>query len=179
FCNLIEFALTKDVDLFAAVRTNQIAHVFNDADDRNVHQLCHFIGFFDDHRNQILWGGNDNNAVDRNGLENGQRNVAGAWRHIDEHIVYLAPDNIAPELFNGTCNDRTSPDNRIIGVFQQEVYRHDLGAVFGQTRVDAQFIALCTAVDAEHLWNGWTGDVCVQNGCTEASALHHDGQRRS
>ena len=170
--------MTEDVNLLAAVRAYQVAHILYDTDDRNIHQLCHLASLLDNHRNQILRRGHDDDAVHRNRLENSQRNIACARRHIDEHIVHLSPDYIAPELLNGSCNDRSSPDDRVVGVFQQQVNRHDLGALRGQARVDAQLGSLCASSDPKHLRDRWTGDVRIQNGGRKSSALHHNCQRR-
>ena len=46
--------VTEDLVLRAAIRTDVVGKVFNDPDNRNVHQLRHFDGFFDDHGYQFL-----------------------------------------------------------------------------------------------------------------------------
>lgn len=84
---------------FAAVRTYEVAVVLYDTEHRNAHHLCHLVGFHDDHAHQILRGRYDHYAVYRKRLENGQRNITGSWRHIDEEIVQVAPDDVGPELF--------------------------------------------------------------------------------
>ena len=98
---------------FAAVRTYEVAVVLYDTEHRNAHHLCHLVGFHDDHAHQILRGRYDHYAVYRKRLENGQRNITGSWRHIDEEIVQVAPDDVGPELFYGSCDDRSSPDDRL------------------------------------------------------------------
>ena len=47
-------ALTKDFDLFSAVRTFHIAVVLYDSKYRYLHHLSHIKGFLNDHLNQIL-----------------------------------------------------------------------------------------------------------------------------
>lgn len=135
-------------------RADQVAHVLHNAHNRDVHQFRHLAGFFYNHRNQVLRGGDNDDAVYRQRLKDGQRNIAGSRRHVDEHIVHSAPDNIAPELFDGAGDDRASPDDRVVGVLQQEVDRHDLGALGGQARINAQLGALRAAGDAEDLRDG-------------------------
>ena len=101
--DLVDVAFAENGQLFAAVRTYEVAVVLYDTEHRNAHHLCHLVGFHDDHAHQILRGRYDHYAVYRKRLENGQWNITGSWRHIDEEIVQVAPDDVGPELFYGSC----------------------------------------------------------------------------
>ena len=108
--------LAEDFNLFAAVRALQIGVVLNEAQHRNVHHVGHLHSFGNDHRHQILGGGNNDHTVDGQALEYSQGHVAGSGRHIYEHIVHVFPDHIGPELLHRAGDDRAAPHNRIGGV---------------------------------------------------------------
>ena len=58
-------SLSENIDFLSAVRTYQITHIFYDADDRNIHHLRHAGRFLNDHGDQILRRGDDNDPVHR------------------------------------------------------------------------------------------------------------------
>ena len=116
--NFINMTFAENFDCFATVRTFHVTHIFDDTNDRNIHHLCHFDSFSYDHRYQFLWGGYNDDAVNRDGLEYSQRNITGSRRHIDKHIIDIFPHYILPKLFHRAGNDRTTPNNRICSIFQ-------------------------------------------------------------
>ena len=83
-CDLGELALAKDLDLLAAVGALNIAHVLDNAQNGDVHLLGHVDRLGDDHRDQILRARDDDDAVDRQRLEDGERDVACSRRHVDQ-----------------------------------------------------------------------------------------------
>ena len=85
-CGLFALALAEEIDLFAAVRAGDIAHVLHDADDGDVHLFSHLHGLLHDHGDKLLRGGDDDDAVERDGLEDAQWHVARAGGHIDEQM---------------------------------------------------------------------------------------------
>ena len=93
---LLRLALAEEVDLLAAVGTGEVAHVLNQTDDGDVHHLRHLHGLLDDHADQILRRGDDDHAVDGQGLEHVQCHVARSRRHVDEHIVDIVPAGRRP-----------------------------------------------------------------------------------
>ena len=40
-------------------------------------------------------------------------------RHINEHAVDVAPDDVGPELFDDACHDGSAPDDRVFFSFHQ------------------------------------------------------------
>ena len=114
-------ALAEHLYLPAAVRAENIAHVLDQSEHRDVHHLCHVESLFDYHCDKILRGRDDNYSVDGQALENGQRHIAGSGRHINEHVVDITPDDLRPELLNNSGNDRSAPDDRRILFFEQEI----------------------------------------------------------
>ena len=83
-CDLGELALAKDLDFLAAVGALNIAHVLDNAQNGDVHLLGHVDRLGDDHRDQILRARDDDDAVDRQRLEDGERDVACSRRHVDQ-----------------------------------------------------------------------------------------------
>ena len=114
-------ALAEHLYLPAAVRAENIAHVLDQSEHGDVHHLCHVESLFDYHCDKILRGRDDNYSVDGQALENGQRHIARSGRHIDKHIVDIAPNDLRPELLNNSGNNRSAPDDRRILFFEQEV----------------------------------------------------------
>ena len=110
-CERIDAALAVHGDLLSAIGADEIAHIFHEAEDRHVHQLCHIDRLFHDHGDQLLRAADDHDAVERQRLENGQRNVTRSGRHIDEHKVDVVPNDLAPELLDRACDDRAAPDD--------------------------------------------------------------------
>ena len=126
FGDLFEMGLTEQLRAFSAVGTLIVGHILNDANNGDVHEGRHVDSLLHYHRNEILRSGYDNDAVDGQGLEHGQRHISGSRRHINKHIVDIVPDHIGPELLYGACYDRTTPDNGIGIVFKQEIDAHKL-----------------------------------------------------
>ena len=57
--------LSEKTELFAAIGTYRIAHIFNKSQNRNVHHFRHIISLSYNKRHQILRGGHYDRAVDR------------------------------------------------------------------------------------------------------------------
>ncbi len=128
FGDIIDFACAKEVDLLAAVRAFDIAHVFNDAQDFDVHLVCHLDSFFNYHRHEFLRGSDDDYAVQLDGLKHRERHVARSRRHIHKHIVHVIPHDVRPELFDHAGNDRAAPNDRIRLVVEEKVGGHNFHA---------------------------------------------------
>ena len=47
--------LAEDIDLLAAIRAIQIAIILDEAQNRNIHHICHINCFFNNYTNQLLW----------------------------------------------------------------------------------------------------------------------------
>ena len=174
-CGLFALALAEEVDLFAAVRAGDIAHVFYDADDGDVHLLRHLHGLLHDHGDKLLRGGDDDDAVERDGLEDAQWHVARAGGHIDEQIVHI-PGNIRPELLDDTADDGAAPDDGIGLILQKQVDGHDLDAAVADAGVERGLRADGLVVHAEGLRDGGTGDIGVHDADLVTAAVQRDGE---
>ena len=81
----------KRCQLFAAAVADEIAHVLDDADDRNHDLVEHRLGPDDVGESDVLRRGDKERGADFELLGEGDLNVAGSWRHIDDEIIELAP----------------------------------------------------------------------------------------
>ena len=153
-------ALAEEGDLPAAVGTEEVAHILHQTNDGDVHHLRHLDRFFDHHAYQLLRRGHDDDAVQRDGLEDVQGYVAGAGRHIHKEIVYV-PDDVGPELGDYAADHRAAPDHGIGLVIQQEIDADELDAGLRFDREHPALIGHGPAVDAEGLGDGGAGDVGV------------------
>ena len=174
----IDAARAVDFYFFMAVRAFEVAHVFDEAQDGDVHQFRHLQCLFDDEGNQFLRGSDDEDAIDGQALEYGKGNIARSRRHIDEHVVDVAPEHVGPELFDCSGNDRSSPDDGRGRIFQKDVHGHDFNAAFGDDRIDAGFAACSTIGDAEYFRNGRAGNIGIEDCRFKATAVHLYGHER-
>ena len=168
-------AVAKDVDVLAAVGADGVAHVLDQAEDGYMHHLGHLDGLADDHADQLLRAGHDDDAVHRQRLEHGQRHVAGARRHVNEQEINV-PHDLLPELLDRARNDGATPDNGGLGVVEQQVDAHDFHAGTAGNRVDALAVTGGRALHAEQAGDGRAGDVGVQHAGLKAKAAHRDSQ---
>ena len=169
-------ALAKNRMLSAAVRAAEVAVVLHQTQHRHLHHIGHAHGLADDHGNQLLRRGDDDHAVDGQGLKHRQRHIARSGRHIDEHIVHVLPDDVRPELLDRARDDRPAPQHGVAGVVQQQVDGHDLDAGLADGRMQAAFLRPRTLLHAEGLRDGRAGDVRVQDRGPQAAALHLSSQ---
>ena len=54
FRDLINVAVTENINMLSAVGADRIAHIFNKTKHRNIHHLCHVSRFRHDHGDQLL-----------------------------------------------------------------------------------------------------------------------------
>ena len=171
-------ALAKDVDFPAAVGTFHIAHVLHQAQHGDVHHLGHLHRLGDDHAHQLLGGGDNEDAVQGQGLEHGQRRVAGAGRHIHKHVIHVAPDDVGPKLLDGPGDDGPAPHHGGGLLLQQQVDAHHLDAGLGGHGVNAVFIGEGPLLHAKALGDGGAGDVGIQHSHIAAAAAQAGGKQR-
>ncbi len=122
------FAVAEDVDGLVAVRADEGAHVFDDAEDFDVDLAEHFDGFANVGEGDGRWSGDNDGAGDRDGLDQGELDVAGARRKIDQEIVELAPDDAAQELRDDAVQHRAAPNHRCVAGAEQ-AHRDHLDAL--------------------------------------------------
>ena len=172
---LFALALAEEVDLSAAVGAGNIAHVLHKADDGNIHFFGHLHGLFHDHGDEVLRGGDNDDAVERNGLEDAQRHIARAGGHIDEEVVDI-PDHVRPELLDNAADDGATPDDGIGLVLEQQVDGHQLHTCAAGAGIKPCLRAGGLVVHAEGLGDRGTRDIGVHDADLEAAAVHGDGK---
>ncbi|MPN22644.1 hypothetical protein SDC9_170027 [bioreactor metagenome] len=161
--DFVDVALPEDPVFLAVVRTFEVGVILHQTDNRNIHHLCHFDGFPHNHGNQFLRGGDYQDAVNRNGLEDSERNISGSRRHVDEHEIHILPDDFRPELLDRIGQNRTAPQHGICLVFQQQVDRHDVNLCFGSNGKQAILIGFRLSSDAEGFGDRRTRNIRIQN----------------
>ena len=117
-------------------------------------------------------------AVELDGLEDRQRDVAGSRRHVDEEHVFVVPDDVRPELLDRAGDDRAAPDDGIRLVFQKQVEADDADARPALGGDDAVVRAHQLGMDIEGLGDGRPGDIGVEYGGFIAAAAGADRQQR-
>ena len=173
--------LAEDIDLLAAVRADEVGHVLHETDDRHAHLIRHVHGLRHDHGHEVLRRGDDDDTVDRKGLENGQRNIAGSWWHVDEHVVDVLPLNLRPELLHGLRDEGTTPDDRVGLVLEQEVRGHDFDAAGTSVRDHELAIrgnANAVVRQTEGLRDGRAGDIRIEDRGLETGLVGTTGEER-
>ena len=88
----------EDVRRLVAVRADELAHVLDDAQHRDVHLVEHLLGAHHVGQRHVLRRGHQHRARGPDLLRDGQRDVAGARRQVQDQVVELAPVHVAHEL---------------------------------------------------------------------------------
>ena len=164
---------------FAAVRAFEIAEIFHDGQHGNVHHLCHVAGFFHNHAYQFLGGCDDNDAVYRHGLENGEGNVSGSRGHVNQQKIHVAVNHIGPELLDSSGNNGAPPYHGVGFILQQQVDGHDFDTHAGLHGEHTPVCHKSLPVKAEGFGDGRSRYVCVQNRYLFARAPQRHGQQGS
>lgn len=148
-----------------AVRLHEPRHVLDDAD----HPLTGLPG--DDPAplghvcRSRLRGGDDEDLGVRQQLADGDRDVAGAGRHVEQEHVEVAEPHVGEELVDGPVQHRPTPGHRRGDVVDEHADRDDLHLV-GDRRQDH-------AVDAGRAWRH-TVLVGQAHQAGDAEAVHVD-----
>jgi len=116
-------------------------------------------------------------AIQRDALHHRERGIGGAGGQVDNQIVEVAPDDVAPELLDGAADEGATPDDGLVGVRQQQVDGHQLDAPLGLHRQDAQWAADGALLAVEqHLGNAGPGDVGIEHAHAIPAAPEHHGE---
>ena len=126
--HLLAAALPKMSDSWLQFGHDEVAHVLDDAERRDVELLVHRHRAAAVGERHLLRRRHDDRAGDRNGLAEAERDVAGARRHVDDQVVEIDPAHFAEELLQRAVQHRPAPDDRRV-VAGQEAHRDDLQAV--------------------------------------------------
>ncbi len=148
----------------AAVGTGEVAHVLDEPQDGHVHHLRHVDRLFDDHLDEVLRCGDDDDAAQRDALKDGERNVARSRGHIEEHDIDVLPQDVRPELDRRPRDEGAAPDDGVVVMLQQTVHGHELQTTHCADGIDDPLVPRRAQRRAERLGNGGARDVRVQNG---------------
>ena len=103
-------------------------HVLHDAQDRHADLLEHLDALLGVEQRDVLRRGDDHRAGHRHALRQGQLDVAGAGRQVDDQVVQVLPVGLAQQLLQRLGGHRAAPDHGFV-LGHQEADRHDLHAV--------------------------------------------------
>ncbi|MCW0460321.1 hypothetical protein NB717_001389 [Xanthomonas sacchari] len=159
----------------AALAAGVHRHVLDDAQHRHLDLLEHLQRLLRVQRGDVLRGGDDHRTGHRDLLRQGQLDVAGAGRQVDQQVVQVVPQGIGEQLCERRGRHRTAPDHRRVLVHQQPD-RHRLDAE-GAHRLDALVVRTVRApAQAEHGRHAGAVDVGIQHADARALALQGQGQ---
>jgi hypothetical protein len=100
-------------------------HVLDDAQHRHLDLLEHLHRLARIERGDVLRGGHHHRTGHRDLLRQGQLDVAGAWRKIDQQVVQVTPQRVVEQLHQGRGRHRAAPDHRGV-LLDQEADGHGL-----------------------------------------------------
>ena len=157
----------------AAAAANVHRHVFQHAENGDVDFAEHVHGFARVDQGDVLRGGNHDGAGNGDFLRQGELDIAGAGRQVDEQVVHIVPFALKQQLLQGLAHHGAAPHHGLVGV-DQKADRHYLDA-FGRAHGDEMFVFLLRFAlgHAEH--GGLAG--AVEVGIENAHARAHVVQR--
>ena len=167
-------AVAEDFDAFAA-GGGEVAHVLDDAEDGDIDFVEHADAFADDAEAGFLGSGDDDAAIEGNGLAKGKLGVAGAGREIDEEVIEIAPGDGGDELLDGFLDHGAAPDDGVVAL-DEEAHGHEFDAVvLGRDELfvfaDGGFF-----VDAHHERDAGAVDVAVEQADAGAKLFEGAGE---
>ena len=149
---------------FACIGADEIAHVLHQSQDRHAQPLGHAGRLAYHHARQILRRTDQHHAAHGQRLHHRQRSVGSARRQVYDQPVQIAPEDVAPELPDGSADQRPAPDHRVVLVGQQQVDGHDFDARLCLGGQNAQrALTGPDAVGKEHLGDAGAGDVGIEH----------------
>src|SRR5579859_5378135 len=113
------FAVAENVDGLVAMRAAEGAHVFDDAENFDIHLAKHFDGFADVGEGDRGRGGDDYCACDSDRLNKRELHVASAGREIDDEVIELAPLDAAEKFRDDAMQHGATPYHRFVAGIEQ------------------------------------------------------------
>ena len=172
---LLRATFGKDVGLMVAMGTDEPAHVLHEPQHRDVHLVEHRLRLDGVGQGHVLRRGHYHRAADADLLRDGELDVAGAGRQIEDQVVQVTPAHVAQQLHQGAVQHRAPPDHRLIGIDEEPDADH-LHAERGE-RDDALavFAGRTRAEQAHHQRQRRAVDVGVQQADLAAQIRQRDG----
>lgn len=168
-------AFAKDVVDVAVVGANEVAHVFNEADDGDVDLGEHGGGFPCVDEGDFLRGGNDDGAIKRYGLHDGELDVTGAWRKVQDEVVQLIPGDLAEELLGVAGGDgAANNDGRVVA--EKKAHGDDLKAMLFNGDDLLSIVLHGLLIGAHHERDAGAIEIAVAEADTGAGLSESDGE---
>ena len=152
-----------------------MAHVLDDAQRRDIQLLIHPHGAPRVGNRNRLRSRDDDAAGDGDRLAQRERDVAGAWRHVDDQIIDILPSRAAEELLDDPVKHGAAPDHRRI-IAREKRHRDQLDPVLARRNDLAAVVARQLRADAEHDRHVRSIDVAVNHGDAAAHLSERDGE---
>ena len=159
--------------LVRTVGADEVAHVLDDADDRDFQLLEHGHAFGHILQGDVLRCRHDDHAGQWDQLRQAQRRVTRARRQVNHQVIEVTPVEILQKLLDSAVDHRSAPDDRLAFI-QEKANRDQLDAV-AHDRLDRAIATgdLGLFLDAHHQRHVRPVDVGVQQ--TDACARLRQG----
>ena len=170
-------ALAEQMLGMSAIGADVHGHVFHDTQHRNVDLAEHLDAFACIEQRQVLRCSDDDGTGHRDLLREGQLDITGAWRHVDDQIIQVAPCGLGDQLQQRTGDHRAAPDHRRV-VVSQERHGHHFDTMGLDRHKPLLVLDLWSGAfrDAKHDALARTIDVRVENPDLGAFAGQGQGQ---
>src|SRR3954452_23568740 len=132
--------LAEDIALVPTFGTHEVAHVLDDAQRRHIQLLIHPHGAPRVGNRNDLRSRDDDAAGDGDRLAQRERDVAGAWWHVDDQIIDILPSRAAEELLDDPVKHGAAPDYRRI-IAREKRHRDQLDPVLARRNDLAAVVA--------------------------------------
>ena len=133
----------------AALGADVGTHVLHDPEDGNTDFLEHLESLAGVDERDVLRRGDNHRSGDRDFLGEGELDVSGSGRHVDDEVIDVLPAGVLEELFEGLGHHRPAPDHRGIDV-DEKADRDRLDAVAHHRLERLAVSGLGPTGDAEH-----------------------------
>ena len=154
--------------VLAALITNEVAHVLDNANHRDANVIEHGNTLLAVGESHLLRSRHDDRTCHRAVLRERELDVARSRRKVHKEVVELAPAHVVDEVLDHLRNHRSAPDGRLVGI-RKHAHRDDADAPL---RFDwcnrIVFKNFRSLVDAEHETHTRAVNVSIEN--THASA---------
>ena len=121
-------AVLAEKVVFGPVFAFEPGHVFDDAEDGDVDLGEHGDGFPGVDEGHFLGGGDDDGAVEGDGLHDGELDVAGAGGEVEDEDIEFAPGDLFEELLGVAVGEGAADDDGG-AVAEEEAHGHEFDAV--------------------------------------------------
>ena len=138
------------------------AHVLDDAQHRHLNLLKHAQRLARVQEGDILGGGDNHRTTDRDALSQGQLDIAGPRRQVNDHVVHVPPIGLVEQLFQCLGHHGTTPDHGRL-VIHQVTHGHGLHTVIDQGLHRTAVLADGLGADTQHARLVGAVDVRVQH----------------